>query len=308
VYNGGNLKKGETMKHIFILVILGIMLLSGCSSQVNSGTTTTTTTISIYDEIDISTLDKNFLPDENDLKTEMDKKKELFPDSFKKSWLIMEMRKDFDFVGVGNQNISEMAENYKNAVTTGILLKLYRRTKEFETLKNEKYKDMSCDINFTGIKKGDILLTLTRNPTLMACDGENTPHHALLCVEDPTSDDSTVFITTNGLVKPDVALYPLSFLKKNDDIVIVMRLNNAGNELINKVVEFAMKQIGKTYNMYFTDKMTTDKFYCTQLVWRAYKESGLDIDSNGNRYYDYGLVLASDIYKSPYLYIVKYSY
>ncbi|HOV14770.1 MAG TPA: YiiX/YebB-like N1pC/P60 family cysteine hydrolase [Spirochaetota bacterium] len=258
--------------------------------------------------IDLSDVDTNLVPSLNEVIKETDKKKELFPDAYKKSWLITEMQKDFEFVGAGNQSITEMAKNYKNAVTTGILLKLAKRSIDYEAIKKDKYADLSCDIDFTGIKKGDVLLTLTRNPALMACDGEDVPHHALLCIADPTSDDSNVFITTNGLVKPDVSLYPLSFLKKNDDIIIVLRLYNPDVEIINKIVDFAMQQLGKTYNMYFTDKMTTEKFYCTQLVWRAYKEAGVDIDSNGNKFYDYGLVLASDIYKSPYLYIVKYSY
>lgn len=297
-------------KKIYLFLMALILVFGFSCTDLNSGYNAKEDDIDDHStlEIDISKLDKNYLPNSDELKREQNKKIALFPDSFKKSWLIKELQKDFDFVGAGDQSITEMAENYKNAVITGVLLKLNKRTKEFEVLKNTKYKDMSCDISYKGIKKGDIILTVTRNATLMACDGENTPHHALLCVKDPTSDDDNAFITTNGLVKPEVDLYPLSFLKQNDDAVIVMRLYNTNEELIDKVVGFAMKQIGKTYNMYFTDKMTTDKFYCPQLVWRAYKEVGIDIDNNGDKFYDYGLVLASDIYKSPYLFIVKYSY
>jgi len=142
--------------------------------------------------IDLSDVDTNLVPSLNEVIKETDKKKELFPDAYKKSWLITEMQKDFEFVGAGNQSITEMAKNYKNAVTTGILLKLAKRSIDYEAIKKDKYADLSCDIDFTGIIKGDILLTLTRNPTLMACDGENTSHHALLCITDPTSDDSNV--------------------------------------------------------------------------------------------------------------------
>ncbi|MBP7552321.1 MAG: hypothetical protein KA885_02765 [Spirochaetes bacterium] len=259
-------------------------------------------------DIDLSNVDSNLISSIEEVKQETAKKRSLFPESYEKSWLIEEIKKDFNFIGVGSQPITEMAENYKNAVTTGIILKLFRRTKEFETLKSEKYKKMSCDIDYNGIKKGDVILSVTRNATLMACGGEDVPHHALLCVADPTSDESKVFITTNGHIKPEVALYPLSFLKQNDDIVIVLRLYKNNSETIDIIVDFAMRQLGKTYNMYFTDKMTTDSFYCTQLIWRAYMEAGINIDSNDNQYYDYGIALAGDIYTSPYLFIVKFSY
>jgi uncharacterized protein YycO len=44
--------------------------------------------------------------------------------------------------------------------------------------------------------------------------------------------------------------------------------------------EYALNQIGKPYNWNLTDKERTDKFYCSQLVWRAYQTAGIDLDSN----------------------------
>jgi hypothetical protein len=45
-------------------------------------------------------------------------------------------------------------------------------------------------------------------------------------------------------------------------------------------VTYAQAQDPKKYNWIYPDKWTTDKFYCSQLVWRAYERQGIDLDSN----------------------------
>lgn len=40
--------------------------------------------------------------------------------------------------------------------------------------------------------------------------------------------------------------------------------------------------IGKPYNVIFSNKTTTTAFYCSQLVWRAWKSVGVDIDDADN--------------------------
>jgi hypothetical protein len=266
-----------------------------------------TSTTTIYDDVGYDNLNKNYLINDNDLKLEFEKKFNLFPNAYKKSWLIEEIQKDLNFIGKDGLDIFNIPEIHKKVVTAGILIKVAKRELTFQKIYDQKYQNINSKITYDGIKKGDIILSVTRNPILMGLDSEDIVHHALLCVEDPMSDSSKVFLTTNGLYEPEVALYGLSQLQDYDDQVVVMRVHNADEALINKAVEFGLAQIGKDYNMYFTDKMATDKFYCNQLVWRAYYEAGIDIDCNSEKYYDYGLVLASDIYKSPYLYVVKYS-
>jgi len=289
--------------YFFLLIFL---FLSSCSYNVEDKADTTATII--YDDVGYDNLNNNYLLNDNELTSEFDKKFNLFPDAYKKSWLINEIQQDFKFIGQDNIPIKDIPELYLNVVASGILTKVFKRAIDFEKIRIEKYNVLSCNINYEGIKKGDILLSVTRNSVLMAMDGENVPHHALLCVDDPTSDNSKVFLTTLGADNPVVALYPLSYLKTTSDIVVVLRVYNGDDDLINKVVEFGLAQIGKGYNMNTLDKITTEKYYCNQLVWRAYYEGGIDIDCNSDKYYDYGIVLATDIYKSPYLYIVKYSY
>ena len=187
-----------------------------------------------------------------------------------------------------------------------IFAKLNKRLPNFTALKNEKYSDCTNDLTYHDIEKGDIILSVTHNDLLMAIDGENVVHHATLCIKTPESNVDTAFITIEGVGK-NIAYFSLDDIRNNDDTAYVMRCKNITAEQINKIVEFAQKQIGKPYNTNFIKKEEEESFYCTQLVWAAYREAGIEIDFNANEINDYGVVLASDIYKSPNLKLVKYS-
>lgn len=43
---------------------------------------------------------------------------------------------------------------------------------------------------------------------------------------------------------------------------------------------YAVNQTGKDYNWNYLNKDTEGSFYCSQLVWRAYENQGIDLDSN----------------------------
>lgn len=62
------------------------------------------------------------------------------------------------------------------------------------------------------------------------------------------------------------------------DWAILRAKSNGGKR--DAAVTYAKAQEGKKYNWNYPDKWTTDKFYCSQLVWRAYKEQDIDLDSN----------------------------
>lgn len=93
---------------------------------------------------------------------------------------------------------------------------------------------------------------------------------------------------------------------RKDNMAVVMRCESADDKQIETLTDYALKQIGKNYNSNFIDKLTEESFYCSQLVWAAYKKAGIQIDFNHEEVNDYGVVLASDIYKSPNLKIVKF--
>lgn len=45
--------------------------------------------------------------------------------------------------------------------------------------------------------------------------------------------------------------------------------------------DYASNKVGSSYNYNFLNKWKTDKFYCSQLVWRAYIDQGIDLDKDG---------------------------
>ncbi len=62
------------------------------------------------------------------------------------------------------------------------------------------------------------------------------------------------------------------------DRLKVLRPTHLTQESFNKVVEFAGKQIGKPYDFAF-NKDDDKRFYCTELVYEAYKRAGSTISS-----------------------------
>ena len=220
--------------------------------------------------------------------------------------MLIDAEEVFADVGMTGKKINEIPEAVKKAVVANIFAKLNKRLPDFTALKNEKYSDCTNDLTYHDIEKGDIILSVTHNDLLMAIDGENVVHHATLCIKTPESNADTAFITIEGVGK-NIAYFSLDDIRNNDDTAYVMRCKNITAEQINKIVEFAQKQIGKPYNTNFIKKEEEESFYCTQLVWAAYREAGIEIDFNANEINDYGVVLASDIYKSPNLKLVKYS-
>ena len=223
----------------------------------------------------------------------------------KTAWVIDYAQEMFAQVGLGDKRIEEMDSVYRDAVLLKIYKEINNRTEEFELVRLEKYSDISCDITIDGIKKGDVILSKTHGAMLMAVDYETSFHHASLCIKTPESDDDLAFISIVDR-NEQIKLISIEEIRK-DNSAVVLRCESATSEQIEKLTDYAMKQLGKPYNTNFIQKENEESFYCTSLVWCAYREAGIEIDFNANEINDYGVVLASDIYKSPNLKLVKYS-
>ena len=87
---------------------------------------------------------------------------------------------------------------------------------------------------------------------------------------------------------------------------MVLRLKDevADNELRAKIVEYAVTNlIGKPYNPFcgiITNKNKCDQTMCSHVVWYAFKQFGIDLDSTGG-----AVVSPRDIARSPYLELVQ---
>ena len=69
-------------------------------------------------------------------------------------------------------------------------------------------------------------------------------------------------------------------------------------EIIHQAIEYALEQVGKPFDFTATAtfplKINEEKQHCAEVIWRAYKSAGVDLDS------DNGVLLyPDDIYYSP---------
>lgn len=83
---------------------------------------------------------------------------------------------------------------------------------------------------------------------------------------------------------------------------LLYRPKGATDFQYRKAATYAEKQIGKPYNWQFWDKNTTDKFYCSQLVWRAWLEAGIDTEVGS---IPNGIIAPADLANSSNTYLVK---
>ncbi|ASR46344.1 hypothetical protein B4V02_06455 [Paenibacillus kribbensis] len=57
-----------------------------------------------------------------------------------------------------------------------------------------------------------------------------------------------------------------------------MSVKGASGSQYRGAAQYAANQIGKRYNWNFVDPWREDRFYCSQLVWKAWKTQGIDVD------------------------------
>lgn len=69
-----------------------------------------------------------------------------------------------------------------------------------------------------------------------------------------------------------------------------------------KAASYAESKVGKPYNWNFFDKKTTNSFYCSQLVWLAWLDAGIDIEKGS---FPNGVVSPADLANSSNTYLVE---
>ena len=90
---------------------------------------------------------------------------------------------------------------------------------------------------------------------------------------------------------------------KKSSKVMGLRVKTAKKRHYMGAAKYAMKQaaLRKSYNWNLCNKYTERKFYCSQLVWRAWKQQGYRIESVNLGKYD--PVLPVELYWSPLTYV-----
>ncbi|MBP5450402.1 MAG: hypothetical protein J6Y01_09845 [Spirochaetales bacterium] len=263
-------------------------------------------TASLFTIIIISLISCQIAENQTTALEESSIKEQLCPAAYEPAWAIKTVSQMFEDVGYGRTSMTDMPQNIWTSVVTQLFVRLGIREKEFAKIRDEKYSDCSNDITLDGIRRGDVLLSVTHNAMLMAPSGEGDLIHATLCISDPTVDNDMAFLSIQRM-DGVVEILPLTDLRKNASQVIVMRYESITDEQIDTIVSYCKQQLGKPYNMNFTNKWETNSFYCTQLIWRAFYEAGLQIDFDHEVYNDYGVVFARDIFKCDKMKVIKWS-
>lgn len=73
--------------------------------------------------------------------------------------------------------------------------------------------------------------------------------------------------------------------EKRDDYVL--RVRGATNTIIQNAISFCTRQLGKDYDLLNHEKHSSSnsaEWYCSELVWAAYYNQGIDLDDNGGNY------------------------
>jgi len=102
-------------------------------------------------------------------------------------------------------------------------------------------------------------------------------------------------------------VYLSDFLRRYDTVAV---LRVATSDYVRQnAVYFALQQLGKPYDWgWYTKQVYDDKYYCSELVWAAYKAAGgPDIDANPGWSWKYANGVApQEVYDDSDTYVVYY--
>jgi uncharacterized protein YycO len=136
--------------------------------------------------------------------------------------------------------------------------------------------------------------------------------HPLMCTG--CIGDNYEFIEANGVKDVWIRMESERWIKNNNIFDFVYRVKDeiASDADIQNAIDFAKSQEGKKFAPLFDldtftfhkknsnpndpDDPLSDAWYCTEIIWAAYDNQGIDIDSNKG-----SIVMPFDIHTSPYL-------
>ena len=153
----------------------------------------------------------------------------------------------------------------------------------------------------TGLIPGDIVIG--HNPTSAIVIPGYWTHTGLVAYYDNSAGDWVIIEATfEGVV-----LTTLRDFLSRYDAVAVLRVKTTDTIRWNAVV-FAYQRLGKPYDYaWYTKQVYGDKYYCSELVWAAYKANGVDVDANPGWTLKYlGGVAPQEIYDDSDTYVIYY--
>ena len=168
--------------------------------------------------------------------------------------------------------------------------------KEQEVAKNDPVKGNDPVIygNSMGTY-GDILVSLVINSGSIGFAG-----HAAIVSDDQNTTIESYAESFSPINKNGVQYYSNDWGNKSKALLI--RPIGASSNQYSIASRYAESQVGKPYNWELYDKNTEEKFYCSQLVWKAWLDAGIDCEVGS---VPNGIIAPADLVNSDNTYIVK---
>ncbi|MCT6926031.1 YiiX/YebB-like N1pC/P60 family cysteine hydrolase [Metasolibacillus sp.] len=120
---------------------------------------------------------------------------------------------------------------------------------------------------------GDILVDTTVNSGSIAFTG----HAAIVAYSDHRKTVESFAKSFSPIDKDGVQFYNNTW--KNKSKAYLLGVKNAKATQYGTAAKYAEQQIGKPYNWVFTNKSTTNSFYCSQLVWKSWLDAGINVET-----------------------------
>lgn len=295
-------------KAIFLVSLMLFLLTYSCSTHIAD---IYGFTLDGY-EYDLSDENASYLCSEERIQESYLLKQNIAPQTFEKEWVIDQFNKwirDYDFHETG---FHDLPGNYKDLVFDKVAIALDKKAPEIEAIfpVEEYFSPKNRLYLVDDLVPGDIILSRNVHYMNILLTSRYSLHHAYIVIEKPKTEENLCLMTSYppesySRIGEGVCRIPLSTLAW-DEFLVVLRnpfLTEAEKDQLSKT---ALDQKGKSYNTDYILKSKTDSFYCTQFVYYCYLQLGLNIDSTHQDWDDHGIVLANDIFKSPYLDVVRY--
>lgn len=125
------------------------------------------------------------------------------------------------------------------------------------------------------VKKGDVIYE--------ANGGFGITGHIAIVEGLYTRSDRTKYIRLIEAIDVGVVRSILDDARVDDKAVTILRVSGATTTNINNAVNFCIGELGSSYKLDLakdTSSAETD-WYCSELVWAAYKNQGIDIEVSG---------------------------
>ena len=143
---------------------------------------------------------------------------------------------------------------------------------------------------------GDILVSLVIDSGSAGFAG-----HAAIVSDSRYETIESYAKSFSPIDKDGVQIYDNDWGSRSGSLLV--RPYNATSDDYSEAVEFAETKIGLPYNWNFLDKNATDKYYCSQLVWQAWLDAVINIESGS---IPNAIIAPADLVNSSNTYVVSH--